>query len=104
MNSAEEAQGHQSPGEDEPIEVDALLFGDPGRTIQLLGGLQHLSIEPLDQLLLRGHVQPLLLQVVGQSLDVWLHHLHRMNHRRQGLLKKTKQTDLRTAFWELKNQ
>lgn len=62
------------PGDDEPVEVDALLFGDPGRAVEPLRRLQHISVEPLDQLLLRGHVQPLLLQVMGQRVDVQLHH------------------------------
>lgn len=62
------------PGDDEPVEVDALLFGDPGRAVEPLRRLQHVGVEPLDQLLLRGHVQPLLLQVVCQRVDVQLHH------------------------------
>lgn len=62
------------PGDDEPVEVDALLFGDPGRAVEPLRRLQHVGVEPLDQLLLRGHVQPLLLQVMGQRVDVQLHH------------------------------
>lgn len=66
------------PGEDEPVQVDPLLLGDPGGPVQPLGRLQHLAVEPLDQLLLRRHIQPLLLQVVGQSVDVWLHHLDQL--------------------------
>lgn len=67
-----------SPGENKAIEVDPLLLGDPCGPVQPLSCFQHLTVEPLDQLLLRRRVQPLLLQVVGQSVDVWLHHFHQL--------------------------
>lgn len=64
------------PCKNKAIQVDPLLLGDPGCLVKLLSGLQHIIVEPLDQLFLWRHVQPLLLQVVGQSVDVWLYHLH----------------------------
>lgn len=42
----------QSPGEDEAVEVDPLLFGDPGCAVEPLCCLEHLVVKPLDELLL----------------------------------------------------
>lgn len=67
-----------SPGENKAIEVDPLLLGNPCGPVQPLSCFQHLTVEPLDQLLFRRRVQPLLLQVVGQSVDVWLHHFRQL--------------------------
>lgn len=68
-----------APGENKAVEVDPLLLGDPCGPVQPLSRFQHLAVQPLDQLLLRCRVQPLLLQVVGQSVDVWLHHFHQLS-------------------------
>ena len=74
------------PGEDEAVQVDPLALGDPGGPVQPLGRLQHVPVQLLDELLLRGHVQPLLLQVVSQGVDVWLDHLyHSKGHSDYGL-------------------
>lgn len=44
--------GVQSPGKDEAVEVDPLLFGDPGCTVEPLCCLEHIVVKPLDELLL----------------------------------------------------
>ncbi len=44
--------GVQSPGEDKAVEVDPLLFGDPGCAVEPLCCLEHLVVKPLDELLL----------------------------------------------------
>ena len=53
------------PRYDEPVQVNPLLLGDPCRAVQLFGGLQHFSVELLDQLFFRVHVEPLLLEVMS---------------------------------------
>lgn len=97
-----------SPGENKAIEIDPLLLGDPCGPVQPLSCFQHLTVEPLDQLLFRRCVQPLLLQVVGQCVDVWLHHFRQLTQaetpvteEQRGQSERGKQKKLvKTAFWQ----
>ena len=81
------------PGEDEAVQVDPLALGYPGGPVQPLCRLQHVPVELLDELLLRGHVQTLLLKVVSQGVDVWLDHLsHSKDTQTRGWRRGTRDT------------
>lgn len=88
------------PCQNQSVQVDPLLLGYPCRAVQLLRCFQHLCVEPLKKLLLRVHVEPFLFEVMGQSVDIWLHHLHQPSRRgqRQQLQQEPERRQL-TPWW-----
>lgn len=63
------------PCYDQPVQVNPLLLGNPSRAVQLFCSFQHLSIQSLDELLFGVHIEPFLLEVMSQRVNVQFHHL-----------------------------
>lgn len=69
------APPRKSPCNDQSVQINPLLLGNPCRAVQLLSCLQDVCVEPLNELLLGVHIEPLLFEVVSQRVYIQLHHL-----------------------------